>query len=647
MCGIIAYIGSKKALAILIAGLKLLEYRGYDSAGVAVISTTSSESTLSGAGSSAKSSSSVIKVCKKVGKVSNLESASTGHIDLESATIGIAHTRWATHGTPSDINSHPHSDSLESVAVVHNGIVENFVSLRKALQNDGCVFKSETDSEIFPHLIAMTRKKNPSMDLASVVCAALQPVEGAFGICVVFADQPDLLIGARKGSPLLLGVGDGEFYLASDASALLEHTKMVEYIQDHEIVVITRSSYTITSMKSMDKTARAPNVLELNMTLGAIEKSGYPHFMLKEIFEQPSALRNAMRGRVLVDEGDIKLGGLSDTALSRLTTARRIILAACGTSFHSAQVGKYLIEHLARVSVEVEYASEFRYRNPILHPTDDVFIVMSQSGETADTLAAVREAKSRNVLTIGCVNVVGSSIAREVDSGVYLHCGPEIGVASTKAFTGQVLLLAMIGLKIAKEKGVITGDKMKELVKQIDSIPDLISKALLQSPKIYELSKSYRFASSFLFLGRGFNFPVALEGALKLKEISYIHAEGYAAAEMKHGPIALIDKFMPVVVICPRGDPVYDKIRSNIEEVLARGGSVIAVTTETDNSTDLAGDLELESRCEAVLRIPVTPDWLSPLVTVIPLQLLAYHIAVLRKCDVDKPRNLAKSVTVE
>jgi glutamine---fructose-6-phosphate transaminase (isomerizing) len=515
MCGIIAYIGSKKALAILIAGLKRLEYRGYDSAGVAVISTTSSESTLSGAGSSAKSSSSVIKVCKKVGKVSNLESASTGHIDLESATIGIAHTRWATHGTPSDINSHPHSDSLESVAVVHNGIVENFVSLRKALQNDGCVFKSETDSEIFPHLIAMTRKKNPSMDLASVVCAALQPVEGAFGICVVFADQPDLLIGARKGSPLLLGVGDGEFYLASDASALLEHTKMVEYIQDHEIVVITRSSYTITSMKSMDKTARAPNVLELNMTLGAIEKSGYPHFMLKEIFEQPSALRNAMRGRVLVDEGDIKLGGLSDTALSRLTTARRIILAACGTSFHSAQVGKYLIEHLARVLLRSSMHLSFDIAIQFYIQQTMSSLSCLSPGETADTLAAVREAKSRNVLTIGCVNVVGSSIAREVDSGVYLHCGPEIGVASTKAFTGQVLLLAMIGLKIAKEKGVITGDKMKELVKQIDSIPDLISKALLQSPKIYELSKSYRFASSFLFLVEALIFQSHLEGALK------------------------------------------------------------------------------------------------------------------------------------
>ena len=561
--------------------------------------------------------------------------------------MGIAHTRWATHGPPSDVNSHPHSDASFSVAVVHNGIVENFVSLRKALQNDGCVFQSETDSEVFPMLIAETRKKNPTMDLSSVVCAALQSVEGAFGICVVFADQPDLLIGARKGSPLLLGVGEGEFYLASDASAIIQHTKMVEYLQDFEIVVISRTGYTISSMKEHNtQTVRVPNVVKLNMTLGAIEKSGYPHFMLKEIFEQPNALRDAMRGRVLVDEGDIKLGGLSGEVLLRLTTARRIIIAACGTSFHSAQVGKYLIESLARVSVEVEYASEFRYRNPILNPTDDVLLVMSQSGETADTLAAVREAKSRGVLTLGCVNVVGSSIAREVDAGCYLHVGPEIGVASTKAFTGQCLLLAMIGLKLAKEKGVITGEKMKDLVKQLDSVPDLISKALLESPKVYELAKSYRFASSFLYLGRGFNFPVALEGALKLKEISYIHAEGYTAAELKHGPIALIDKFMPVVVICPRNDPVFDKIRSNIEEVLCRGGSVIAVTTESDN-TDLEGDIDLESRCEAVLRIPVTPDWLSPLVSVIPLQLLAYHLAVLRKCDVDKPRNLAKSVTVE
>jgi len=576
-----------------------------------------------------------------------LENACAGRAELQFASLGIAHTRWATHGSPSDVNSHPHADDSHSVAVVHNGIVENFVSLRKALQSEGCVFKSETDSEIFPMLISETRKKNPTMNLAAVVSSALQTVEGAFGICVVFADQPDLLIGARRGSPLLLGVGDGEYFLASDASASIQHTKMVEYIQDFEIVIISRAGYTISSMKAIDETIiRAPNVIKLNMTLGAIEKSGYPHFMLKEIFEQPNALRDAMRGRVLVEEGDIKLGGLSGEVLVRLTTARRIIIAACGTSFHSAQVGKYLIESLARVSVEVEYASEFRYRNPILNPIDDVLLVMSQSGETADTLAAVREAKSRGVLTLGCVNVVGSSIAREVDAGCYLHVGPEIGVASTKAFTGQCLLLAMIALKVAKEKGVITGNKMKDFVKQLDSVPDLISKALLESSKIFELAKSYRFASSFLYLGRGFNFPVALEGALKLKEISYIHAEGYTAAELKHGPIALIDKFMPVVVICPRNDPVYDKIRSNIEEVLCRGGSVIAVTTESDETKD-EGDIDLESRCEAVLRIPVTPDWLSPLVTVIPLQLLAYHLAVLRKCDVDKPRNLAKSVTVE
>lgn len=500
-------------------------------------------------------------------------------------------------------------------------------------------FSSDTDTEILAHLIADVRKKHPGMPLDSVVRTALKTVEGAYGICVVFADRPDLLIGARHGSPLLLGVGEGEYFLASDASAVVEHTKTVEYLNEREMVSITPGGYVISSIDVSSPVVRTPSLKQLELSLEAIEKGGYKHFMLKEIMEQPRALRDAMRGRVLADAGMIKLGGLAGEPMRRLCSARRIIIAACGTSFHSGQVGEYLIETLARVPVEVEYASEFRYRQPILFK-DDVLVVISQSGETADTLAAVREAKAQGVLTLGLVNVVGSTIARETDAGCYLHVGPEIGVASTKAFTGQVLLLTMIALAIAKEKGTVDDATMKRYVKSLADIPDLMSAVLEQNDKkVLELARSYKYASSFLYLGRGFNFPVALEGALKLKEISYIHAEGYAAAEMKHGPIALIDKFMPVVLIAPKSDRVYDKIRSNLEEVLARGGSVVAITED--------GNTEFADRCDAVLYVPRTEEWLAPLLNVVPLQLLSYHIAELRKCNVDQPRNLAKSVTVE
>jgi glucosamine--fructose-6-phosphate aminotransferase (isomerizing) len=572
------------------------------------------------------------------GKVANLESASSDSgID---AVVGIAHTRWATHGPPNDVNAHPHSDVSRSVAVVHNGIIENFQTLRSALQKEGYVFVSETDTEVFAHLVYDVRKKNPNLDLESVVRLALTSVEGAYGVCFIFSDRPDLLIGARHGSPLLLGVGDGEYFLSSDASAVIEHTKTVEYLKEREIVVISSAGYTISSIDATTPGIRSPELVRIELSLDEIEKGGYKHFMLKEIMEQPRALRDAMRGRINAETGDLSLGGIMGEPLQRLCSARRIIIAACGTSFHSGLVGEYAIETLARVPVEVEYASEFRYRRPILFK-DDVLIVISQSGETADTLAAVRQAKSEGVLTLGLVNVVGSTIARETDAGCYLHVGPEIGVASTKAFTGQVALLMMIALVVAKARGELSPEDAAAKAKALWAVPDLIAKVLPSlSSATLDLARSYRYASSFLYLGRGFNFPVALEGALKLKEISYIHAEGYAAAEMKHGPIALIDKFMPVVLIAPKGDAVYDKIKSNLEEILARGGNVIVVTDEGNEDFS-------DGRTEAVLKIPHTDEWLSPLLTVVPLQLLSYYIADLRKADVDQPRNLAKSVTVE
>lgn len=618
MCGIIAYIGARKALELLIGGLKRLEYRGYDSAGVALNDGTK------------------LTVIKKQGKVTNLESA-CAPLKLD-ATLGIAHTRWATHGAPSDINAHPHVSADGKIAVIHNGIVENSAALREALTAEGYKFVSETDTEVFAHLVASVRAKHPDMALDAVVRTALQPVHGTFGLVFAFEDQPDLLIGARRGSPLIVGVGEGEYFLASDASAIIEHTKSVEYLRENEMVVITRSGYMVSSLDVAAPAVRDPELVKLEMSLEAIEKGGYKHFMLKEIMEQPTAITNCMRGRVNADTGEIKLGGLTGEPLKRMLEARRIIIAACGTSFHSGLVGEYAIETLARIPVEVELASEFRYRKPILFP-DDVLVVISQSGETADTLAAVREAKAKGVMTLGLVNSVGSSIARETDAGAYLHVGPEIGVASTKAFTGQVTLLLAMALMLGHEKKLISDDEMKAYAKALAKIPEQMAAVTAQAETIKDLARSYRFATSFLYLGRGYNFPVALEGALKLKEVSYIHAEGYAAAEMKHGCIALIDRFLPTVVIALPSDSTYSKIKSNIEEVLARGGSVIAITEE--------GNHELDDKCESVIYIPRTEEFLAPLLSVVPCQLLAYYIADLRKCNVDQPRNLAKSVTVE
>lgn len=630
MCGIIAYIGAKQAVEVLLGGLRRMEYRGYDSAGVALSQPVESKED-----DESKTAAAPIKVVKKVGKVINLTNACKG-TDV-TGTLGIGHTRWATHGAPSDRNSHPHSSMSGDVVVVHNGIIENFASLKVTLARKGYEFTSDTDTELIAHVISDVRRETPpDVPLVDIVRQSLTQLEGTFGLAIMFSDHPDLLIGARKGSPLILGVGKGEYLLASDASAIVEHTRNVVYLNDGELVAVTRSGYEVSPI--VGKLKRLASVHTLEMTLGEIEKGGFKHFMLKEIMEQPTVLENAMRGRVNTATGDIKLGGLSDK-MDELIAAKRFIICACGTSFHAGLVGEYLIESMARIPVEVEYASEFRYRDPILRSGEDVVIVISQSGETADTLAAVNKAKEEGVLAIGLVNAVGSTIARETDAGVYLHVGPEIGVASTKAFTGQVLVLAMMAIQLGRANGHIDEEQMARYVADLARIPDHIRTVLTQGETIFDLCRAFRFASGFLYLGRGFNFPVALEGALKLKEISYIHAEGYAAAEMKHGPIALIDKFMPVVVIAPYSDPRYLKIKSNIEEVLARGGCVIAVTEE--------GNDDLDAKCEAVFKVPRTSDFLSPLLTVVPLQLMSYYIADLRKCNVDQPRNLAKSVTVE
>jgi len=611
MCGIVGYIGDKQAEDILMTGLKRLEYRGYDSAGVAIVN------------------GSTLHTEKREGKVNELASA------LDSApitgTLGIGHTRWATHGPPSNRNAHPHVSSNGDFALVHNGIIENYGVLRKRLKEKGYTFQSDTDTEVLVYLIEEVQK-NAGLDLPEAVRQALTQVIGTYGIAVVSASDPDLLVAARKGSPLLIGVGDGEYYLGSDAAPLVEHTRQVVYLSDGEIVTIRRSGYQV---RSIENVPLEKEVHELEWSLGEIEKGGYDHFMQKEIMEQPTALEDAMRGRVLPDDNKIVLGGLHDV-MDDLRDADRVVIAACGTSWHSALVGEYLIEHFARTPVEVEYASEFRYRNPILRE-GDVVLVISQSGETADTLAAVREAQRQGVMCLGICNVVGSTIARETDAGVYLHAGPEIGVASTKAFTAQVVVLAMIALKMAEDR-TMSHAEFADAVHALASIPDKVRTALEMDGQIEKMANIYRYSSNFLYLGRGFNFPVALEGALKLKEISYIHAEGYPAAEMKHGPIALIDRFMPVVFIALK-DSTYDKVVSNIEEVAARDGSVIAITDE--------GNGDLDELCEYVLRIPKTQEFLSPLLAVIPLQLLSYHIAVMRGCDVDQPRNLAKSVTVE
>jgi glutamine---fructose-6-phosphate transaminase (isomerizing) len=611
MCGIVGYIGNREASDILVNGLKRLEYRGYDSAGVAILN-------------------SELEVRKKQGKVDELVHLLTSH-PVE-GTIGIGHTRWATHGAPSDTNAHPHAARQNRFALVHNGIIENYGSLRERLKRKGYTFTSETDTEVLVHLIDDVQQE-AGLPLDEAVRQALTQVVGTYGIVVVSDEDPDTLIAARKGSPLLVGIGEGEHFIASDASPLVEHTRQVAYLNDGEMAIVRRDGFEV---RSIEGAPLHKEIHELEWSLDEIEKSGYDHFMLKEIMEQPDSLTNCMRGRVRIDENKVKLGGLEDV-LPQLVSAQRIIIAACGTSWHAALVGEYLIERLARIPVEVEYASEFRYREPILKD-GDVVLVISQSGETADTLAAVRQAQEAGILTLGVVNTVGSTIARETDAGVYLHAGPEIGVASTKAFTAQVLVLSMISLLLGRERGEIDDETMQQYLKALLAIPDQVRQVLDQDDRIKEISHGYRLASNFLYLGRGVNFPVALEGALKLKEISYIHAEGYPAAEMKHGPIALIDRFMPVVFIATQ-DETYDKVVSNIEEVVARKGAVLTITD--------TGNGELDRLSEYVIQVPTTLHMLEPLLTVIPLQLLSYHIAVMRGCDVDQPRNLAKSVTVE
>ena len=610
MCGIVGYIGQKEASDVIIKGLKRLEYRGYDSAGIA---------TINGA----------LSVIKGKGKVSKLESMLSSDIE---GTIGIGHTRWATHGEPNDINSHPHLSDNGKIAVVHNGIIENYNTLKKTLLDKGYGFYSETDTEVVAKLIESFLEEKPQ-DLKRAVRLSLAQINGTYGLAIVHEDFPDQIMVARKGSPLLLGIGKDEMLIASDASAVAEYTDKVVYLDDGELAIIRKDGYEVHS--SQDE-ALTKEVHELAMNLDEIEKGGFPHFMLKEIFEQPKAISDCLRGRINPSKGTITLGGI-ESVLDQLANARRIIIAACGTSWHSGLVGEYLFESLAEVPVEVEYASEFRYRAPLIGK-GDVMIVISQSGETADTLAALREAKEKGALVLGVVNVVGSSIARETDAGVYIHAGPEIGVASTKAFTAQVTVLTLMAIKVAQHRGVIDGKKAESLIRELDEIPGKIEHVLKHSSEIERISNLFTYAPNFLYLGRSYGFPVALEGALKLKEISYIHAEGYPAAEMKHGPIALIDEMMPVVVIAATNH-TNDKMVSNIEEVKARKGRIIAITVEGNN--------EVENLAEFVTKVPETIDELSPLLTVIPLQLLSYYVAVNRGCNVDQPRNLAKSVTVE
>jgi glucosamine--fructose-6-phosphate aminotransferase (isomerizing) len=610
MCGIVGYIGDQNCVPILINGLKRLEYRGYDSAGIGILQNQKS------------------LVVKNKGKVSFLEDK-IDNLNL-SSNIGIAHTRWATHGIPNELNAHPHSNYDETIFIIHNGIIENFTVLKKNLLNQGYKFNSETDSEVLVHLIDGFVKKG--YDLQKSVQLTLNEVEGTYGLAVICSDEPDKIVAARKGSPLVVGIGQNENFIASDVSAILAHTKQVIYLEDGEVAVITKNTFTARTI--YDKEIQK-EVHEITMTLEEIDKGGYPHFMLKEIMEQPETIRNSMRGRILLDQGTAKLGGLVDI-IESLVDKKRIIITACGTSWHSGLVGEYMFEQFCRIPTEVEYASEFRYRNPIVGKDDAIFFI-SQSGETADTLAALREAKMKGALVIGICNVVGSSIARETNAGVYTHAGPEIGVASTKAFTSQLVVLALITLLIARRKNLSQVDG-KSIAEELLTIPGKIESILKLNDKIEKIAEEFKDSSNFLYLGRGYNFPVALEGALKLKEISYIHAEGYPAAEMKHGPIALIDENMPAIFIAPK-DSTYDKIISNIQEVKARGGRIIAIANEDDN--------EIDTLVDYTIKIPQTIRMLMPILTVIPLQLLAYHVAVKKGLNVDQPRNLAKSVTVE
>jgi len=610
MCGIVGYLGHKQAYPILIEGLKRLEYRGYDSAGVALQQDHDGHLT----------------VAKKQGRIACLEE----HLrDRDTdGTLGIAHTRWATHGAPTDANAHPHTDASGKLAVVHNGIVENWSALRHLLASDGAAFASDTDTEVLAHLFAKYYEGN----LEKAVQRGLAEVRGAYGIAVIHADEPDVLVAARNGSPLIVGVGDDEYIVASDASAIIEHTTNVIYLDDGEMAVIRRDGLATTTV---DAVPTHKQVQQVEWSLEQIEKKGYPHFMLKEIMEQPDSLSDSMRGRLSAETGEVVLGGFRDVA-KNLAHVRRVILTACGTAWHAALVGEFLMEDLARIPTEVEYASEFRYRNPIVDE-GTVVIAISQSGETADTLAALREARLKGALTLGIVNVVGSTIARETDAGIYLHCGPEIGVASTKAFTSQLAVLIMTAMFLGRRRH-LAPYQARELITGFQAVPAQIRQALNLDTQTLAVAEQYKDCPNWLYLGRGYNYPVALEGALKLKEISYVHAEGLPAAEMKHGPIALISEEMPVVFLANRGLQ-YEKVLSNMEEVRSRGGQIIAVASE--------GDEDIRRLAQHVLYVPDVPEPFQPIVNVVPLQLLAYHVAVMRGCAVDKPRNLAKSVTVE
>ncbi len=616
MCGIVGYLGDKDAFPILIKGLQRLEYRGYDSAGVALLNGD-------------------MRVFKKKGKVKELLDY-TSDKDV-GGNIGIAHTRWATHGEPNDVNAHPHTSRSGNLTIIHNGIIENYSLLKKELTNRGYEFKSDTDTEVLINFIEDIQLEE-QVELAEAVRLALNYVVGAYAIVILSKDEPNQLIAARKGSPLVIGIGEaeGEFLIASDATPIVEHTKSVVYLNEEEIAVVDRANGL--SIKNIQNQVKTPFIEELELELERLEKGGYDHFMLKEIYEQPVSVGDSMRGRLKAMDGYVRLGGIREYE-NKLLQADRIIIVACGTSWHSALVGEYLFEDLARIPVEVEYASEFRYRNPILSEKD-VVIAISQSGETADTLAAIRLAKSKGATILGVCNVVGSSIARETHAGAYTHAGPEIGVASTKAFTAQLTVLTLMALHVAHKKGKITDSRLRLILSELEQIPNKIDKVLKScEEQVLYISETFKDVNHFLYLGRGYNFPVALEGALKLKEISYIHAEGYPAAEMKHGPIALIDEEMPVVVIA-NNESAYEKLVSNIQEVKARKGRIIAITNEKDEE-------EVSKLAEFVITLPSTEEPLTPLLSVIPLQLLAYHIAVLRECDVDQPRNLAKSVTVE
>ncbi|MAU17676.1 MAG: glutamine--fructose-6-phosphate transaminase (isomerizing) [Muricauda sp.] len=615
MCGIVGYIGHRDAYPIIIKGLQRLEYRGYDSAGVTLFDGEN------------------IHLTKTKGKVEDLKNKVENTIPTK-GKLGLGHTRWATHGVPNDVNSHPHYSNSGDLVIIHNGIIENYESIKQALVKRGYTFESDTDTEVLINLIEEVKKKE-GVKLGKAVQIALNQVVGAYAIAVFDKNKPDEIVVAKLGSPLAIGIGENEYFIASDASPFIEFTNNAVYLEDEEMAIV-RIGKEIKLRKIKDDAIAYPNILELQLNLEEIEKGGYDHFMLKEIYEQPKAIMDTYRGRLLADKGIVRMAGI-DQNLEKFLNAQRIIIVACGTSWHAGLVAEYIFEDMARIPVEVEYASEFRYRNPVI-TENDVLIAISQSGETADTLAAIKLAKEKGAFVFGVCNVVGSSIARETHAGAYTHAGPEIGVASTKAFTTQITVLTLIALKLAQEKGTLSQSKYHEYLAELEAIPAKVEKALLSNALVEQISETYKDSANCLYLGRGYNFPVALEGALKLKEISYIHAEGYPAAEMKHGPIALIDEQMPVVVIATKKGH-YDKVVSNIQEIKSRKGKIIAIVTE--------GDETVKELADHVIEVPDTPESLSPLLTTIPLQLLSYHIAVMRGCNVDQPRNLAKSVTVE